>query len=176
MVELVSFLSSLHMMPNVRWPMRFSIVLLLIFLTTIAQSHTIHKRHNIFESEASIDKASLSVSNETVAVISSENEPPAILDDNDGDGIEDVIEESQSRTKDGDTQNVNEVNNVNNNELVKVSSTTDINNGIDQSFGARSNNTIARDANGTVAILKATSNAPSNFTKDFSHDESVENR
>lgn len=186
MAKLVSFLPSVHMqMTNVQWTMRFSIVLLVIFQTTIAQSHTIHKRQNIFESADSIDKASLSVSNETVPAISSENEPPAILDENDGGGIDDVIEQVQpSRTKNADIQNVNEVNNnVNNNnniEVVKVSSTTDINNVIEQSFGAR-NNTRATTVV-TIATPTGTSsssntlNAPTNFTKEFSHDESVENR
>lgn len=183
MAKLVSFLQMPHTM---RWPMRLSLILLVIFLTTIAQSHTIHKRHNIFESAASIDKATLSVSNETVAAISSENEPPAILDENDGAGIEDEIDEVHSRTNNANIQNVNEVNNVNNNhnadnEVVKVSSTTDINNNvIEQSFGTRNNNTNARANIVTIATIagssSSTSNAPTNFTKDFSHDEGVENR
>lgn len=180
MAKSILFLPSLHniQMPNVRW----SIVLLWIFLITLVHSHTIHKRQNIFESAASIDKASLSVSNETVAAISSENEPPTIFDENDGGGIEDVNEEVvQSRTKNADIQNVNEVNNINN-ERVKVSSTTDINNVIEQSFGARNNDTNARAATVTIdtpagsSSSSSTSNAPTNFTKDFSLNESVENR
>lgn len=175
-------------MANVRWSMRLSIVvLLIIFQTTIAQSHTIHRRQNIFESADSIDKASLSVSNETVPAISTENEPPSILDENDGGGIDDVMIQP-SRTKNADIQNVNELNNNvnnnnNNNEVVKVSSTTDINNVIEQSFGARNNDTNARAAATVVTIatpagigVSSTLNAPTNFTKDFSHDESVENR
>lgn len=198
MAKFVSIFPSLHFrVPNVRWPsMRLSIVLLLIFQTTIARSSTIrHRRQNIFESEASIDKTSLSVSNETSAAIGTENEPPAVMYENDdgagGGSMDDVIEEElvqlPLRTKSADGNEVN--NNHSPNEVVKVSSTTDINNVIEQSFGARNNDTNARAV--TVATLATTSStstssssssssrsstAPSNFTKDFSHDESVENR
>lgn len=195
MAKLVSILSSLHFqMPNVRWSssMRFSIILLIIFQTTIAQSHTIrHRRQNIFESAASSDKASLSVSNETAAAIGTENEPPAISYENDdgGGGIGDVIEEEVQLplTKNAAGNEVNNINNHNSNEVVKVSSTTDINNVIEQSFGARNNDTNARSVvtiatppTGTSSSSSSSSshtlNAPTNFTKDFSHDESVENR
>lgn len=184
MAKLVSFLSSMHniQMPKVQW----SIVLLWILLTTLAHSHTIHKRQNVFESEASNDKASSSVSNEAVAAVSSENETP--FDADDGGGIDDVNEDVQSQTKNAEIQNVNEVNNVNvnnNNDIdrVKVSSTTDINNVIEQSFGARSNDTNARNTIVTIGTpagassgSSSTAGAPTNFTKDFSPNESIENR
>lgn len=198
MAKLVSILSSLHFqMPNVRWSssMRLSILLLIIFQATIAQSHTIrHRRQNIFESAASSDKASLSVSNETAPAISTENEPPAISYENvdgiagGGGGIDDVIEEEVQLplTKNAAGNEVNNINiNHNSNEVVKVSSTTDINNVIEQSFGARNNDTsagsvitIATPPTGTSSSSSSshTLNVSTNFTKDFSHDESVENR
>lgn len=201
MTKFISFSSLVHMkmLPNVaQRSMRFTIVLLVIFLTTIAHGHTIHRRQNIFESAASIDKANLSVSDETVAAMSSENGPPAIFDENDGVGIEETIKQPDERVgAEVQSREVNHVNNNNhnhnNNELVKTSSTTDINNVIEQSFGVRTNVTNARAAIVTIATPAAdartsisssssrsssssTSNAPINFTKDFSHDESVENR
>lgn len=123
------------------------------------------------------------MSNETVGAINTENdEPPTIFDD----GA--IKKDVQSRVHNTAAHNQNEVNQINtnhnhsnnnSNEVMMVSSTTDLNNVIDQSFGARNNVTNARDAIVTVArssSMRSISNAPINFTKDFSHDESVDNR
>lgn len=127
----------------------------LILLSSLAQGHVIQKRHDIIESAASIDDANLSNGNETAVI--PENEAPVQPEGeiDSGHSVKDVI-------------NNEENNNVNGVQDSKVTSTTDVNNGIEQNFAGHTNHTNTN--NDTIA------NSQTNFTKDFSQDDSVENR
>lgn len=133
--------------------------LMLILLAAAVQAHTIHKRHDIIESAPSIDKVNLPMANETF--ISTENEAPLLSDDAIAEDVEDV-QSAQDAAYSVETNNVNNV-------QAKVSTTTDVNNGIEQNFGSQNNGTVAIEIN-------STSNSSTNFTKEFSQQESVENR
>lgn len=133
--------------------------LAIIFLAAAVQSHTIHKRNDIIESAPSIDKVNLPITNETF--ISTENEAPLLNDDAIAEDVEDV-QSAQDAAYSVETNNVNNV-------QTKVPTTTDVNNGIEQNFGSQNNGTTA---SGTIN----TSNSSTNFTKEFSQQESVENR
>ena len=117
----------------------------LILLASIAQSHIIHKRHDIIEGGAAND-------NDTVVFPEAPVLPEYEIDSDHN--AKDVI-------------NNEETNNVNGIQESKVSSTTDVNNGIEQNFTGHTNQTAN---NVTVA------NSQTSFTKDFSQDDSVENR
>lgn len=136
-------------------------IVTLILLAAVADGHTISKRHDIIESSASIEKTNVPLANDTSII--PENE--GLLNESIGDEIE------ENHTAKGVASNV-DTNNVNNVQD-KVSTTTDVNNGIEQNFGGHSNasDTINRD---TVTINIP--NSQTNFTKDFSQDDSVENR
>lgn len=145
-------------MQNIRVVINVGIILIIV-LASITESHIIRKRHDIIESSASIDKINLPVTNETG--VTPENDGTFLNDD----GIAEDVEDAP-RAKNGaysiETNNVNKV-------LEKVPSTSDVNNGIEQSFSVQSNDTTA------VEIIN-TSTSPTNFTKDFSQVESIENR
>lgn len=129
-------------------------LLALILLASLTQSHVIQKRHDIIESGVSIEDTNLSV-NETAVI--PENEAPVVPEGeiDSGHGAKDVI-------------NNEENNNVNVGvQESKVTSTTDVNNGIEQNFAGNKNYTVNNE---TIT------NTQTNFTKDFSQDDSVENR
>lgn len=137
---------------------------IILLMAAVANSHTIHKRHDIIESSASIEKISVPLANDT-----------SIIPENDGllnESIGDEIEEIHTAT-DVVAGNV-ETNNVNNNVQDKVSTTTDVNNGIEQNFGRHSNN--GSDAINRDTVTIKIPHSQTNYTKDFSHDDSVENR
>lgn len=130
-------------------------LLAVILLASLAQGHVIQKRHDIIESAGSIEDG-LSNGNETAVI--PENEAPILPEgeiDSGVHGAKDVI-------------NNDETNNVNGVQETKVTSTTDVNNGIEQNFAGHTNHTTP--ANETIT------NSQTNFTKDFSQDDSVENR
>lgn len=146
---------SFCMMQNIRMIIQLGI-LSIILLGSVAESHTIHRRHDIIESAPSNEKVNLPAANETS--FSQENESP-MIDYAMTEEVDDV-----QNPKDG-TYSV-ETNNV---QDKPVSSTTDVNNGIEQNFGNHSNSTTA------IETINA-SNSQTNFTKDISQQESVENR
>lgn len=127
---------------NVIQPIAFVV---LILLASIAQSHIIHKRHDIIEGGASSD-------NDTVVF----PEAPALPE-----------YEIDSDHNAKDVINNEETNNVNGVQESKVSSIIDENNGIEQNFTSHTNQTAN---NVTLA------NSQTSFTKDFSQDDSIENR
>lgn len=90
----------------------------------------------------------------------------AVLPENDAPAQPGDVEEAPIPK---DVINNEENNNVNNVQDSKVASTTDVNNGIEQNFAGHINSTST--VNETIA-----SSSQANFTKDFSQDDSVENR
>lgn len=131
-----------------------SSVLVIILLGTTAKSHSIHKRHDIIESAPSIDKVNVSTTNGTF--ISTENEESILSDDAIAEDVDDV-QNTHDRAYSVESNNVNNV-------QIKMSSTTDVNNGIEQNFGDHNRN---ETTNASDSIR--------NFTKEFSQQESVEN-
>lgn len=125
----------------------------LIFLASFTESHVIQKRHDIIESSASIDNVKIPNTNDSSTL---ENEAPI---PNEG--------EFDYGSSGKDVINNDENNNVNSVQDTKVTSTTDVNNGIEQNFDSHTNHTT----NVTQTI-----NSQTNFTKDVSQDDSVENR
>lgn len=131
------------------------VLLALILLTTFScQGHVIQKRHDIIESGASIDEGTLTNGNETVII--PENEAPVLPE-----GELDIGHRAK------DVINNEENNNVNGVQDSKVTSTTDVNNVIEENFAGHTNHT---------ANNETITNSQTNFTKDFSQDDSVENR
>lgn len=122
------------------------------FLTVIlvTDGHMIQKRHDIINSD------SVTGINETVAF--PEIEAPVLSEmkiDDGGHSAKDVI-------------NNEENNNVNSVPETKVTSTIDVNNGIEQNYSKHNNHTSTID--------ETITNLQTNFTKDFSQDDSVKNR
>lgn len=134
--------------------------IVMVLGASLAKSHTVHKRHDIIESSASIDSIGLPMSNETAVAMSSEHEAPILNDDGILDDVDDVpdAKDASAVASSGSI----ETNNVNN---VVQSAAPTVNNGIEQNFDAHNNQTVA-----TITA------SPTNHTKEFSQNESVENR
>lgn len=133
-------------------------ILVVLLVSSLANSHVIHKRHGIIENHDSSEH--LTVDSETP--VGAEPESPQF-----DDGQLRSIDASETAT---DVMNNDESNNVNNVQGGKVPTSTDVNNGIEQSFGSHANHN-APNISATIDL----SNTNTNLTKDFSQ-ESIENR
>lgn len=121
-------------------------VLVLLTLICLADGHLIKKRH---------DASVVSNGNESSQQPQIEEPSETEAESNVNSGVE-------------MTNNGSENNDVNNTPDAKVTSTTDVNNGIEQNFTGNTNSTN-QTVNETITNLH-------NFTKENSQDDSVENR